>query len=144
MHNLNAPFAVFLFAIQLRSDELKLTLPIAIAIGTISGVIGVLNLAGDYNNSLYLYEVSNRDSAIGLFANRNHSAVFSVCLVPMLAMFAAKSHNGMNKRSNIIKITVVTIISFIIILVLFNGSRSGVVTAVLGIFSWIYIVYISY
>jgi hypothetical protein len=55
--SLCAPLAVYLFAIQLTRDELTLTLPIVISIGVVSGVIGILQLAGGTEGSLYLWLV---------------------------------------------------------------------------------------
>lgn len=128
-----APFSVFLFAIQLSLDELKLTLPLAVAVGTISGVIGVLQLAGGTNGPLYFYDVSNRGSAVGFFANRNHAAVFLACLFPMLAVLTANVRMTKAARNNILQLTAVTILVIMIPLILVTGSRSGLLTAVLAV-----------
>lgn len=49
-----APLAVVLFAIQLNRDDLLHTLLIVILLGSISGILSVLQLAGNVNRPLYL------------------------------------------------------------------------------------------
>lgn len=128
-----APLAVLLFALQLTRDDLRLSVPLLIAAGSISGTIGVLQLAGSASGPLYFYQITNNGSAVGLFANRNHAAVFLACLFPMLALFAAKSqamHRGTKSTPQLIA----TAIAIILVpLILVTGSRSGMLAATVGL-----------
>ena len=127
------PMAVSLFAIQLPRDELRLTLPLIIGIGTISGILGVLQLAGNASGSLNFYNITNNGSAVGLFANRNHSAVFLACLFPLLALFAAQSRLANRNGRKATHLFAIAISILLVPLILVTGSRSGMLSAILGL-----------
>lgn len=128
-----APLAVFLFAIQLRREELLFTLPIVIFAGTMSGIIGVFQLVGGADGPLYLYRITNNGAAVGLFANRNHAAVFLACLFPMLAVFAARSYATNRGSRNTEQLIAIAIAIILVPLILVTGSRSGMLAAILGL-----------
>lgn len=130
--SLFAPVAVLLFAVQLKRDELTLTLPIVIFIGAISGVIGVLQLSGSTESSLYLYRITNSGSAVGLFANRNHAAVLLACLFPILAVFATRSGGTRSGGRNMQQLIAMSISILLVPLILVTGSRVGLLTGIIG------------
>lgn len=128
-----APLAVILFAVQLDRDDLGLALPLLIGLGTISGILGVLQLAGGTSGPLYFYHITNNGSAVGLFANRNHAAVLLACLLPMLAIFAARSH-GTPRDGRSPRQLIATAIAIVLVpLILVTGSRSGMLAAIIGL-----------
>src|SRR3546814_18783044 len=57
-----------------------------------SGGLGLAQVIGPRDGPLYLYEITNNGSAVGLFANRNHQAALLACLFPMLAVYASIDH----------------------------------------------------
>lgn len=127
-----APLAVFLFAMQLGRDDLRLVLPLLIVLGTISGVFGILQLVGSASGPLYFYQITNNGSAVGLFANRNHAAVLLACLFPMLALVGAKSKGAQHVR-NTSPLIAIAIAIILVPLILVTGSRSGMLTATVGL-----------
>ena len=124
--------AVLLSALRLNRDDLLLSVPLLIAAGAISGIIGVLQLSGSAGGPLYFYQITNNGSAVGLFANRNHAAVFLACLFPMLALFAAKS-GGTQRGRNTPQLIAIAIAVILVPLILVTGSRSGMLTATVGL-----------
>jgi O-antigen ligase len=128
-----APLAVFLFAIQLKRNELQYALPAVIVLGAISGLLGVLPLAGSPNGPLYLYRITNNGSAVGLFANRNHAAVFLACLFPMLSVFSFKSVFGKPQSVRTQRAIAMVIAIILVPLILVTGSRSGLLAAFVGL-----------
>lgn len=130
--SLFAPLAVFLLAMQLTRDELTLTLPVVIFIGAISGVIGVLQLAGGTDGSLYLYRITNSGSAVGLFANRNHAAVLLACLFPILAVFATRSRGTRSGGGNIQQLIAMSVAILLVPLILVTGSRAGMLAGIIA------------
>jgi O-antigen ligase len=46
--------------------------------------VGALQILGDPQGPLYFYDITHNGLPVGLFANRNHQAVFLVTLLPML------------------------------------------------------------
>lgn len=133
------PLAVLILAIQLDRKELRLTVPILILIGAISGILGVMQLAGSPVGSLYFYRITNSGSAVGLFANRNHAAVFLACLFPMLAIFAAKPDIFKNSNRKIMQFAILAISIILIPLILVTGSRSGMLCAIIGIIGGLFL-----
>jgi hypothetical protein len=128
-----APLAVFLFSIQLKRDDFLLTLPVMIFVGAISGAIGMLQIVSSSDGPLYFYRITNHGSAVGLFANRNHAAVLLACLFPMLAVFAAGSHATRRGGTSTPQLVSMAVAFIVIPLVLVTGSRSGILTLILGI-----------
>lgn len=128
-----APLAVFLFAIQLNRDDLRKTLPLIIAVGTISGIFGVLQIAGSADGPFYFYRVTNNGAAVGLFANRNHAAVFLACIFPILALFAASSPTRIRGNTTFWRLIAIAIAIILVPLILVTGSRSGMLSAFIGL-----------
>lgn len=133
LYFLFAPLAVFLFAIQLNRDDLRHTLPLIILAGAISGIMSILQLVGTVNGPLYLYRITNNGSAVGLFANRNHAAVFLACLFPILAVYAARLHNRNGKGRSAQQLIAIAVATTLIPLILVTGSRSGMLAAIMGL-----------
>jgi hypothetical protein len=132
LFSLFAPLAIFLLGMQLTRDELTMTLPVVILIGSVSGVIGVLQLAGSPEGPLYLYRITNNGSAVGLFANRNHAAVLLACIFPILAVFATGSGGTGSRGSPMRRLTAMAIAMLIVPLILVTGSRAGLLAGILG------------
>lgn len=130
--SLLVPFAIILLGIQLHRDDLFRLLPLIIALATLSGLIGLLQVVGDPQGSLYLYEITNSGTAVGLFANRNHAATLLACLFPMLAAFASKTESEV-AAARMRQLASVVIAIVLVPLLLITGSRSGLVSAILGL-----------
>lgn len=128
-----APMAVLLFAIQLNRDELRLTLPIIIVAGAACGIIGVLQLVGGADGPFYFYRITNNGSAVGLFANRNHAAVFLACQFPILAIFAVIRPINTHRTNKALKPITIAIAAILVPLILITGSRSGLLTAIVAL-----------
>lgn len=77
------PIATFLVGISRRSDFLIncVRLTLAVAIGSVA--LSALQITGgDGLNIFYFYETGHVGSAVGLFVNRNHQAIFlNICIV---------------------------------------------------------------
>ena len=130
---LSAPLAVILFGIQLDYSDLRLTVPLVIAIGVVSGLIAILQTTGAPDGPMYFYRITNTGGAVGFFANRNHAAVFLACLFPMLVFAATRSNSTQQFLRNPWHLASMAIAVFLVPLVLVTGSRSGIVTAIIGL-----------
>ena len=58
------------------------------AIACASAVLGLMQLSSG-GASLHLFRITSEDSAVGLFANRNHEAALMACALPMVAALAS-------------------------------------------------------
>lgn len=130
--SLFVPLAVLLLGVQLNRDDLFRLLPLLIALAGISGLLGLLQAIGDPQSALYFYRITNNGSAVGLFANRNHAATLLACLFPMLAVFASTA-KGTADEVRFRQLLAAAIAIVLVPLILVTGSRSGLVSAVIGI-----------
>lgn len=130
--SLFAPLAVLLLGVQLNRDDLFRLLPLVITLTALSGLLGLLQAIGDPQGSLYFYRITNNGSAVGLFANRNHAATLLACTFPMLAVYAATA-SGEADAVKIRQLVAAAIAIVLVPLLLVTGSRSGLVSAVLGL-----------
>lgn len=130
--SLFAPLAVLLLGIQLGNSELRRLLPLVIGLGSISGLIGLLQVVGDPQGPFYFYRITNNGSAVGLFSNRNHAATLLACLFPLLAVFASQA-TGTEGQIRSRQLLAATIAIVLVPLILVTGSRSGLISGLLGI-----------
>lgn len=132
LYSLAIPGAVILLAIQLRDEELYWMLALIVALGMVGAWVSLAQVAGASNGPLYFYRITNNGSAVGFFANRNHQALLIACLFPLLAGLAAAAPAIFAKNSLPRSITVACA-SLLPPLLLVTGSRSGLVTGLLGV-----------
>ncbi len=130
--SLFVPLAVLLLGLQLNRNDLFRLLPLGLGLASLSGLLGLLQAIGDPEGSLYFYRITNNGSAVGLFANRNHAATLLACLFPMLAVYAATAR-GEADAVRMRQLIAAAIAIVLIPLILVTGSRSGLVSAVIGL-----------
>jgi O-antigen ligase len=75
------PLAVFLSTLLLSYSERRWLTLVVLAVGVLSVFIGFLQVAQGQDSPLRFFEYSNRTEAVGFFANRNHFAALSYCLI---------------------------------------------------------------
>lgn len=126
------PITALLLMLRLNAQQRRQLLPIIIGFGLFSGLLGMMQSISSSQSSLYFYRITNNGSAVGLFANRNHQALFLCMLFPMLAGYVAirlrsKPHS---KRTTWFALLAA---APLIPLILVTGSRSGLVLAVVGL-----------
>jgi O-antigen ligase len=132
LFSLFTPLAVLLLGIQLGKEDLRRLLVMIIAMGVISGIFGALQLVLGADSFFYLYRITNDDTAVGLFANRNHAALMLAMMFPFLGVWAA-TPTGSEEHQHGRRIAAVAIGLFLIPLVLMTGSRGGVIFALFGL-----------
>jgi O-antigen ligase len=129
---LATPLAVLVLAVQLGQHELHRLLIYILGIGILSAVFGLMQIIGGAGSPFYLYRITNVGSAVGLFANRNHAAVFLASMFPLLATFASMKTTDASKR-DIYQLAAVGVGAVLIILIIITGSRSGLVLGSVGL-----------
>lgn len=131
LYSLAAPLAVLLLGIQLSREERFRLLPLLIALGLVSGLLGLLQVGGSSNGPLYFYRITNNGAAVGFFANRNHQAAYLACLFPMLAVYAAAGKTVESVRLRTLLTGAIGIV--LVPLLLVTGSRAGLVVGFVGL-----------
>jgi O-antigen ligase len=95
-----------------------------------SGLLGLVQLAAG-NDTLHLFNQSSGDSAVGLFANRNHQAAFLACALPLAGAWAG-ARLGHDHRLGTIS-AFGGAIAFLLVAIVATGSRMGLMLAMLGL-----------
>lgn len=95
----------------------------------VSGLVGLSQIYSDWP---YFYRITNDGNAVGFFANRNHFAFFLAMGFPMLAHLAIAASK--TPASAAIQWTCGLIAIALLVLLITNGSRGGLVLGLVGLF----------
>ena len=131
------PLACLVLAVQLELSALTKLVYLLFSIVIVTAIWALVQMAGEPGGALYLYDVTNRDLPVGIFANRNHQAVFLACTIPMLAYILEQNRYRWNRGGGRIPIRVsaTALGAFIAILIIVTGSRTGLLLGLLSIAS---------
>lgn len=122
--SLTVPMCALLLAGLLTFAELRDALKYVVGIALVSVAIGVLQKMGGAGSPAYLYRITNVDSMVGLFANRNHSAVFLAANLVITGMFL-RDELLKRKRQAMVVIGLGAAIALFVTIILTTGSRAG-------------------
>jgi O-antigen ligase len=95
-------------------------------------VIGLGQLVSGGDSPLYLYRITNRDSAVGFLANRNHHALLLSCILPLLALWLS-SASGKVDQVRLYQLVAVIGVAFTIPSIVMTGSRAGLILMMVGL-----------
>ena len=139
LFSLMGPFAALLLILTLPQHYLITLLKLVLALGACSALIGLAQILGPPTGPLYLYRITNNGIAVGLFANRNHHAVFLATLFPLMTVWLAR-YNLSNQTSGLTLIIIIAIGVFIFPLLLATGSRAGLLLGLFALIAstWVY------
>lgn len=132
LYSLFAPLAVLLVGIQLSREERFQLLAVLLGLGLLSGFVGLLQVVGPADSPLYFYTTTNNGSAVGLFSNRNHQAIFLACLFPMLSVFAFAGLKTVEQWRFRLWVSIAAGLVMIPLL-LVTGSRAGLLIGLFGL-----------
>jgi hypothetical protein len=118
------PAAGLLLAIALRATTRDL-LQIIAGLGILNAALGLLQVISGRSSLLYFYELTNWGSAVGIFANENHSAVFAACSLLVVARLGLEER--MQRSARWLSIFYPASFFFIVLIALVSGSRAGFV-----------------
>lgn len=130
------PLAVLVLGVQLSTVQQGRLLPLLILIGIASAALGVLQILGDPKGIFYTFQDTDNGLPVGLFANRNHQAVFLATMLPMLAVWlrtAEPTRRATQSAQSFGRpIGVAVLGAGLLLIILLTGSRSGVAMALLA------------
>jgi O-antigen ligase len=112
-----------------RTHQLLFYLLVAAAL---SAILGLGQLVGGQNSAFYTYAITNDGSAVGLFANRNHQALFVAMTWPMLAIWATTAR-GDRSQQRFQRWIALAVGLALIPLVIVVGSRAGLLLALVSL-----------
>ena len=122
--SLVVPLAALMLA-SLLDDQHWRQLPwVFIAAGVASALFGIAQIVAPGAHGLYLYAVTNEGSAVGLFSNRNHNAMFLTVALLFCVLRLERVRPG-KLESEVVAAGLAALVIFAGIMV--NASRSGLV-----------------
>jgi len=126
--SLVVPFAALIGFAALSAEQRSKLLGFLIMAAAVSALLGIAQRAGGESSPLYLYRITNSESAVGLFSNRNHQAALLATAYPMLAVWAALASQDPQIR----RFRAALGVAFgllLVLLILVTGSRAGLFLA---------------
>lgn len=128
--SLIVPLAALGLMAQLDARSMKHVPWIFVGVGCLSALLGIAQVAFEDASNLYFYAVTNHGTAVGLFANRNHNAVFLACcfLICLLRIGGLEGDRAINAR-----IAIAAAMTLLICGIMVNSSRAGLLSLALAL-----------
>lgn len=137
--SLIVPAAALLLALAMRASPRMLLLLVA-GLGLFDALWGLLQVISGSSSPLYIYAVTNRGSPVGIFANENHSAVFSAIILLVIARLGVTA-KALNEAAWL-RLAYAPAYVIVLLSVLVSGSRAGLAMSILalgvsGLMAWL-------
>ena len=126
-----APLAALILTLSLTPSQVRRVLALLIGLALLNAGMGALQSFG--SASLHLYQITNRDFVVGLFANRNHAALSFACALPMLGIYTGMWDQRYARQRLIIALLAVAAALLLVPMILLTGSRAGLAWAALAL-----------
>lgn len=120
------PAAMFLAVINLDERARRGLTLIVIGVALAATVFGVAQVASGQDSALRLYSVTNVDSAVGFFANRNHHAALLFISLPLTAYWLAFSEARSRGARAVYMIIAAGLLVIFLVSLGVTRSRAGV------------------
>lgn len=130
--SLFVPAAVLMLTLRLSRKKLLQLPNVFLAFGVVSVVVGILQLLGPPDNSLYFYNITNGSAPVGLFANRNHASLMFALIFPIMTFVVINYSKPLHRINQWLMIFLLSGV-ILVPLLLINGSRSGLIIALLSL-----------
>ena len=128
---MGVPISISLLMAVLDAKRFDSVVWVLCVAGAASALIGLLQILGPDHSALYTYKIANFGTPTGLFANRNHQAIFLASLIPLFAYALLKLGDRINdRRRPLLTILLVSDGVLCLAIALATGSRSGAVLAI--------------
>lgn len=141
--SLVVPLSIFLATIQLIRRERRILSLVVLAVGAVSVVLGLLQVAQGPNSPLRFFPFTNPTEAVGFFANRNHFAALLYSLMLIAAAWtvhAATQFSATGPRKAYDTPLVLALLAGLAVIVMLiaaqimTRSRAGLALAMVGLF----------
>lgn len=116
------PVAALLLALSMKLST-RLVLLIIVAVALANATFGLLQVIGGPRSPLYLFAITSRGAPAGIFANENHSAVFSA--LALLTIVRLSIETSVSHNPGWLRLAAAPAFMFILLAVLVTGSRAG-------------------
>ncbi|QJQ32785.1 O-antigen ligase family protein [Sphingomonas lacunae] len=131
LFSLLVPLAGLVLMLRCTAEERLRMLPVLIIAGVCSAVLGFFQASAP--GTIEFYALTNEGFPVGLFANRNHQAIWLCCLPILLAGWSSHAEQGERARGAMLQVCALLLVIALIPLVLITGSRAGVLLYALSL-----------
>lgn len=128
---MSVPFAALFLAARLDPEEYPRFMLAIIGVAAASALLGFFQLLSGAGSAAYLYRITNSDAMVGLFANRNHEAVFLACATIIAAMLL-RDERMRNRQNRPMQLALIFAGLTFTALTALIGSRAGFVAGVVA------------
>jgi len=105
-----------------------------LGIVVLAAALGIIQLVGSSNSITYLYRITNRDSSVGLMANRNHHALLLASAMPLIALWMSHWRGRVRSFAGA-QVAAGIALALLFPLIALTGSRAGLVLGAIGFVS---------
>lgn len=120
------PAAIFLAVVDLDERARRRLTLIVVVVALLATLIGAAQVASGKDSALRFYEVTNLDSAVGFFANRNHHAAFLVIALPLTAYWLAYAEGRSRGQRVVYMLVAAGVLVILVVSLGVTRSRAGV------------------
>lgn len=128
---MSIPIAATLLVAQSASEDQPDLLLVIVGIACASAALGLVQIFSGPDSVAYLYRITSPDAMVGLFANRNHHAIFLACCLPIVAMLLRDEFMRKRKREFVRGILAIIGLALAAVTTLI-GSRVGLVAGAIA------------
>lgn len=128
---MSVPFAALFLAACLDPEDYPRFMLAIIGVAAASALLGFFQLLSGAGSAAYLYRITNSDAMVGLFANRNHEAVFLACATIIAAMLL-RDERMRNRQNRPMQLALIFAGLTFTALTALIGSRAGFVAGVVA------------
>lgn len=120
-------FAALVGLASIPRNHMLGLLALLVCLVVVSATMGILQIS---SGELYLFDITNRGSSVGFFANRNHHAALLTATLPALAVLAIYPSDRLVQLRLPLACAVAL---FLVPMVLITGSRAGLLLLLVGL-----------
>ena len=121
---MTVPLAALLIAARRGTDDMARVMQALVIIAVASSLLGLLQIVSGVGSAAYLYRITNSDSMVGFFANRNHNAIFLACAV-IFAATLLRDELMRRQQNPMIQLGYAAAAILCTIMTMLIGSRAG-------------------
>lgn len=132
--SLVVPISGLLLYAVLPADDRRRIFGLLLIVAAASALLGVGQVVTGASGPLYFYTYTNANSPVGLFANRNHDAVFLATMF-VIASYLLSEHRRLAFRSDrsIQPIMIACVCFLVACILLSSASRAGLLIGMLSL-----------
>lgn len=130
LFSLAVPAAALMLAAVVGARS-RYLLQVVASLGVVDALLSLLQVVSGRGSPLFTYAITNDGSAVGLFANENHSAVFSAICLLTIARLGANSK--FCKEPVWLRIAYAPAFALVLLSIFASGSRAGIAMGLLAL-----------